>query len=221
MSRSRPLLIRRGATVECPHRPNYFAGVKIWFRWLSLLGVAIVFAAESHPDLFRVRVVTDSVGNTRALATNSNSKVVVLVFLGPECPISQRYVPELNRIAAMHKTNAVEFYGIVSGRAMTPPKVAAFVREYAITYPVLIDARLDLARWLRPTHVPEAYVLRPDGDLMYHGRIDDGYEAIGKQRTIVQHRELRDAIAAVLEGRTPPRFFAQPVGCYFEELTAK
>ncbi len=145
----------------------------------------------------------------------------MLVFLGPECPISQRYVPELNRIAAQQKTNATEFYGVVSGRSMTRAKVAAFASEYAITFPVLVDETFALARWLRPTHVPEAYVLKPDGDLMYHGRIDDNYEAIGKQRTVVQHRELRDAISAVQVGQMPPRVFAPPVGCYFEDLPAK
>ena len=81
---------------------------------------------------------------------------------------------------------------------------------------MLLDGNLSLARWLRPTHVPEAYVLKPDGDILYRGRIDDGYEALGKPRAVVQHRELRDAISAVRAGRVPPRLFARPVGCYFE-----
>jgi thiol-disulfide isomerase/thioredoxin len=175
-------------------------------------------AAELHSNLFRLRTLADSEGKTHQLGLKSGSKTVVFVFLGPECPISQRYVPELNRIAALYKTNAVEFYGVVSGRSMTPAKAAAFAKEYAISFPVLVDNELALARWLRPTHVPEAYVLKPDGDLMYHGRIDNGYEAVGRPRTVITHRELRDAIPAVLAGKSPPRIFAPPVGCYFEEL---
>lgn len=146
------------------------------------------------------------------------TKVVVLVFLGPECPISQRYLPKLNRLAADHKTNAVEFYGIVAERKMTRAKAAAFAKEYSIQFPVLFDDKLALARWLRPTHVPEAFVLKLDGDIVYRGRIDDWYESIGKARAVVKHHELRDGIAAVLAGRTPERLFAPPVGCYFEEL---
>ncbi|HWN94147.1 MAG TPA: redoxin domain-containing protein [Methylomirabilota bacterium] len=192
--------------------------MKNWRQLSALLSCLALANAESHPDLFRVRAVTDAKGISHQLGGSRNVKVIVLVFLGPECPISQRYVPELNRIATQQKTNATEFYGVVSGRSVTRAKAAAFAREYAITFPVIVDEKLALARWLRPTHVPEAYVLRRDGDLMYHGRIDDGYAAIGKQRTVVQHRELRDAIAAVLAGRTPPRIFAPPVGCYFEEL---
>jgi hypothetical protein len=188
---------------------------------LSLFVVAFASAAETRPHLLRVPTLPDSNGRICHFATNTATRVLVFVFLGPECPISQRYVPELNRIASQHKTDVMEFYGVVSGRSAAATNATAFAREYAIAFPVLVDERLEMARWLRPTHVPEAYVLKADGDLMYHGRIDDGYEAIGKQRTVVQHRELRDAISALLAGRTPPRLFAQPVGCYFEELPAR
>lgn len=175
-------------------------------------------ASETAPSLFRVRSVIDAAGTVHQLGGKPGVQVTVLVFLSPECPISQRYIPELNRIAAAHTTNTVEFYGVVAGQTMTRSNAVTFVREYAITFPVLVDERLSLARWLRPTHVPEAYVLKPDGDVVYHGRIDDGYEAVGRQRTVVQHRELRDAIEAVLAGKTPAPAFARPVGCYFEEL---
>lgn len=175
---------------------------------------------EAVPSLFRVRTVVDSRGVAHRLGEKPMVKAIVLVFLGPECPVSRRYVPELKRIAAASKTNAVEFYGVVAGRKVTRESVAAFVQEYSIDFPVLVDERLALARWLRPTHVPEAYVLKPDGDVVYHGRIDDWYQAIGKPRAVIQQRELRAAMDAVLNGRTPTRMYARPVGCYFEELSS-
>jgi hypothetical protein len=184
-----------------------------------VLCAAYLFAAEPAGNLFRVRRVVDVSGKVRELGTNTLTKTTVLVFLGTECPISQRVIPELNRIAASHKTNAVEFYGVVSSGTMTREKAAAFAGEYAITFPLLVDRELALARWLRPTHVPEAYVLKVDGDVVYHGRINDSYEAVGKPRTVIQHHDLRDAISAVLAGRAPDRFFSRPVGCYFEELS--
>ena len=193
--------------------------MKFLFRVLPWLAVCLAASVEAHPGLLRVRTLLDSAGASHVFGANPATKMIVFVFLGPECPISQRYVPELNRIAAQRDTNSVEFYGVVSGHSTPRAEVNSFIHEYRIAFPVLVDDRLELANWLRPTHVPEAYVLKADGDLMYHGRIDDGYEAVGRQRTVVQHRELRDAMAAVLSGRTPPRMFAQPVGCYFEELS--
>jgi len=183
--------------------------------------VLVAAGADSGHNLFRVRSVTDSNGQVHQLGNKPGVKAIVLVFLGPECPISQRYTPELNRIAAMHRTNAIEFYGVVSARKLTREIVSAFVTEYAIEFPVLVDPELALARWLRPTHVPEAFVLKADGDRVYHGRIDDWYPALGKPRRVIQQRELRDAIDALLAGRTPARAYAPPVGCYFEELTGR
>ena len=70
----------------------------------------------------------------------------------------------------------------------------AFVKDYAITFPVLFDEGGPLARWLRPTHMPEAFVLKPDGAVLYHGRIDDWYESPGKPRARAQqHFPVRRA----------------------------
>jgi hypothetical protein len=160
-------------------------------------------------------------GKAYRLGERAGTKVIVLVFLGPECPVSQRYVPELNRLASGQATNGVEFCGVISGKSITRSNAAFFVKEYAIQYPVLFDDAGLFARWLRPTHVPEAFVLKADGDVAYRGRIDDWYQAPGKPRAVIQHHELRDAIAAVRAGKTPPRLFAQPVGCYFEDWPAR
>ena len=186
-----------------------------------LAGAALLcVAAEPTHHLFRVRRVTDVSGRVHQLGETRGAKAIVLVFLGPECPISQRYVPELNRIAVEQGTNAVEFYGVVSGASMTRTQALAFTKEYSIKFPVLFDDAGQLARWLRPTHVPEAFVLKPDGDRLYHGRINDWYASPGKPRAFIQHHELRDAIGAVLAGKTPPNIFAPPVGCYFEDWSA-
>lgn len=181
-----------------------------------LLSLLRPLAAAETPNLFRVRRVMDVTGQTHLLGAAPGTKVVVMVFLGPECPISQRYVPELNRIAAGQGTNGLEFYGVVSGRVASRAEAAAFQKSYAIQFPVIFDEGALLARWFHPTHVPEAFVLKPDGDIVYHGRINDGYASPGKPRAVVQHHELRDALTAVRAGLTPQRMYARPVGCYFE-----
>lgn len=181
---------------------------------ILLLSVTLLVGA-GH-DVFRVRSGRDTAGRAHRLGEGAGTKAVVLVFLGPECPISQRYVPELNRIFAMY-TNGVEFYGVLAGKSMTRTQAVAFVKEYAIQYPVLLDERLPIASWLRPTHMPEVYVLKPDGDRVYRGRISDWYQSPGKARAAAQQHELRDALDAVLAGRTPAKSYAPPVGCYFED----
>jgi hypothetical protein len=194
--------------------------MKLWRHMLLvglLAGLAPLAQAAPGHDVFRVRTARDTTGRAHQFGLAADTKAVVFVFLGPECPISQRYVPELNRLAAGQGTNGVEFFGIIAGQTMTRTQAAAFVKDYAIQYPVLFDEGLALARWLRPTHMPEAFVLKPDGDRLYRGRIDDWYQAPGKPRSVVQHRELRDAMDAARAGKMPAKFFAPPVGCYFED----
>ena len=193
---------------------------RLFSTLVFMLATLGVMAADA-PDFFRVRTAKDVQGQPHRLGEVAGTKVIVLVFLGPECPLSQRYVPELNRLATGQPTNGVEFLGVISGKSITRSNAAFFAKEYAIQYPVLFDDAGLLARWLRPTHMPEAFVLKPDGDVAYRGRIDDWYQSPGKPRAVVQHHELRDAMAAVREGKTPPRLFAQPVGCYFEDWPAR
>ena len=192
---------------------------KLW--QMSLLACALGgVAAEPAHNLFRVRRAVDVAGRAHQLGEGRGTKATVFVFLGPECPISQRYVPELNRIALEQQTNAIEFYGVISGASISRTQAAAFAREYNIGFPALFDEGGRLARWLRPTHVPEAFVLTPDGDVVYRGRINDWYASPGKPRALVQHEELRDAIGALLAGKHPAKVFAPPVGCYFEDWPA-
>ena len=185
----------------------------------AVLFLVIAWSAPAGPahELFRVRRANDVAGVQRTMGSSFKTAAVVFVFLGPECPISQRYVPELNRIATEQGTNGVEFWGVISGPSMQRTQALTFVKEYAIQFPVLFDDGGALARWLRPTHMPEVFVLQPDGDVVYHGRINDWYESPGRPRAVVKHHELRDAMAAVRNGKLPPRIFAAPVGCYFED----
>jgi hypothetical protein len=194
---------------------------KFWHIPTLIFAASLLTAAQPAPSLLRVRQSTDVGGRVHQLGQTDGTKTIVFVFLGPECPISQRYVPELNRIASEHGSNPVEFYGVISGASITRTQAAAFTKEYRLGFPVLFDQAGHLARWLRPTHMPEAFVLKPDGDILYRGRINDWYASPGKPRAVIQHHELRDGISAVLVGKTPPKIFAPPVGCYFEDWPAE
>lgn len=193
---------------------------KLWQTLFVAFAAPLCIAADSAHNLIRVRIADDVNGQVHHIGEARGTKAIVFVFLGPECPISQRYIPELNRIAAQKWTNAIEFYGVVSGASITRAQAARFTKDYAIKFPVVFDDAGQFARWLKPTHVPNAFVLKPDGDFVYRGRIDDWYESPGRPRTFVRSHELRDAISATLAGKAPAKIYAPPVGCYFEDWPA-
>ena len=224
-SAERMMQMMQGATgaTSLPHAFSSQSIVKRLLPFLTLmLALGMLPGAEQGNGhlLFRVRETRDVNGMVQHLGAVPNLRAVVLVFLGPECPVSQRYVPELIRIANSHETNAIQFLGVISSPSISLTQAQAFTRDYAIRFPVLFDDAGRLARWLRPTHVPEAFVLKPDGDVVYRGRIDDWYEAPGRPRAVIRQRELREALEAMGKGKAPRKTFARPVGCYFEEWPA-
>ena len=142
---------------------------------------------------------------------------VALVFLDPICPISRKYVPHLNRtVAPAAATAGVDFRGVISSPSTSVAESREFAKEFSIDFPLLFDASGGLAQKLKPTHMPEAFVVTAGDSIAYRGRIDDRFEAVGKRRAQVSSNDLIDAIGAVARGKKPRVSKTEPVGCLFE-----
>ena len=139
-----------------------------------------------------------------------------LVFMNAACPVSNRYVPELDRLAALAEDRGVAFYGVMSDPYLTTKEARAFVAEYGVDFPVLFDPSGDLALRLDPLVTPEAFVVDTGDNVVYRGRIDDRFEAIGVLRNRIENRDLADAIAAAGADDDPAPRRTVPVGCVFE-----
>jgi AhpC/TSA family len=181
---------------------------------LLLLSAAALHAAATPP----LPPLIDLQGKIHALGQNDGRCVRVLVFLGSECPVSQASVPALNRLAEeiAKPGRQVELCGVWSDATVTRAEAVKHFAEWKVAFPVLHDSARLLAEHLKPTHVPEAFVLGMDGQLVYRGAIDNAFEAIGRRRAQVDQHYLEDAIRAALTGQTASVAFTKAVGCYFE-----
>ncbi len=160
-------------------------------------------------------------GATRLLGGDAGRTVTAVVFLATDCPISNKYTAELNRIATEFQPRGVELFGVIAEPSVTRTAAAAHCERYAVTFPVLFDASFELARQFRPTHTPEAFVLDARGKIVYRGRIDDSFAALGKPQARVTTHDLRDALSDAIDGRSVEPSTTQPVGCLFEALDAR
>jgi peroxiredoxin len=162
--------------------------------------------------------VLDTAGVPHSLRITPERTVLVVVFLSTECPIARGYVPELNRqFSTLEEAKQpVAFFGVISDRSVTQSAAAKFVQEFEIRFPVLFDASGELAEALKPTHVPESFVIDREGQLAYRGRIDDLYVEPGKKRLEATRHDLAEAIAAVVASQTLDAPRTEPVGCLFE-----
>ena len=65
---------------------------------------------------------------------------------------------------------------------------------------------------------PEAAVFDTNGELVYHGRIDNLYERLGQSRRAATTHELADAIEAASKGLNPAVATTEAVGCFISDL---
>jgi mono/diheme cytochrome c family protein len=194
-------------------------GMRAFF---SLVGVLLVSAGYGNggegPSPFGLKLL-DTASQIHALGDTDGCRAVVAVFLSPECPISNQYIPELNRIYGA-RGEGVEFYGVVVDPALTREQVAKYAADFKLEFPLLFDPAGVLAAVCRPTHVPQAFVFDHQGALVYQGRIDDQFASVGRRRERASQHNLREAIEAAVAGRTPEVRQADAVGCRIEGFGA-
>jgi mono/diheme cytochrome c family protein len=192
-----------------------------WFRLLTRLSLWIVtllaivpaHGEEAEIPPARFLAALDLEGTTHRIGNCEGYQSVAVVFLSHECPISREYIPELNRLAGMLADRPVKFVGVVSEPGLTRSAAVKFQKEFKIAFPLLFDASGEIAAALRPTHVPEAFVLDAASQVVYRGRIDDQYSEIGKKRPAAATHDLADAIHATLDGKAIATVRTTPVGC--------
>jgi thiol-disulfide isomerase/thioredoxin len=148
---------------------------------------------------------------------SSNGQLVVLIFVREDCPVSGRYAPTIQRISGEHRNDA-RFYLVFPDKSDSPPAIRKYLRDFRYSISGLRDPQHALVKQAHAQVTPEAAVFDAKGALLYHGRIDNLYEAIGRSRPSPTSHELEDAIQAALAGRAPSEKEVAAVGCYISDL---
>ena len=142
----------------------------------------------------------------------------VFLFVRSDCPITNRYAPELQSLAREFAGRAVAFWLVYPDRTETPESIEKHVADYRFPGEVLRDPQHELVKLAHATVAPEAAVFDSVGRLVYHGRIDDRWVDIGKARPAAEMHDLKDAITAVLAGKPVRQPETRAVGCSLADL---
>jgi hypothetical protein len=183
----------------------------------ALLIGTLLLSADSTAQV-RVHAL-DGPGLVDPFAVPAGTRAIVFLFTSTDCPISNRYAPEVRRIAATFAAQGVVFRLVYPNPAEGTPAIrqhmAAFA--YAGAAQALRDPEHALVKAAGATVTPEAAVFA-DGRLVYRGRIDDRYVDLGLERPSATKRDLADALAAVVAGKpvVPPT--TQAVGCFIADF---
>ena len=141
----------------------------------------------------------------------------VLVFTSTECPISNRYAPEINRLNVKF-SGKVRFVMVYPVPADTGAMVRAHVKKFGYPNQWLHDPGQKLVRETGVTVTPEVAVMSVDRKVLYRGRIDDRYLEFGKDRPEPTVRDLERSLDAILSGKPIPVVETKAIGCYIADL---
>lgn len=149
--------------------------------------------------------------------SQASSKIIVLVFLRQDCPVSSRYAPVIQQISEHYQHDA-SFFLVYPDKDESAQSIRKYLAEYGYHLPALRDPEHALVKQALAEITPEAAVFNRDGKLVYHGRIDNWYVEFGRQRPAPTTHELSDAIDAAVAGKLPADSAVKGVGCYISDL---
>ncbi|HEX4771411.1 MAG TPA: redoxin family protein [Bryobacteraceae bacterium] len=142
----------------------------------------------------------------------------VLVFVRTDCPITNRYAPELGRIKTEFKERPVDFWLVYSDRSQQAAEVLRQIDDFHLPGTALLDPTQALAHLARATVSPQAAVFDERGRLTYSGRIDDRVAELGKVRATASTHDLEKAIADTLAHRPVAHPQTRAIGCFLADV---
>jgi hypothetical protein len=148
----------------------------------------------------------------------ASARVTVLFFIRADCPISNRYAPEIRRLFEAFRSKGIGFWLVYPDPDATPESIRQHLDEYSYSMPAVRDTQHYLVNRAGASITPEAAVFDSGGKCVYVGRIDNWYSEFGKARTAPTEHDLQRVLAAVLEGRLGPFDHQPAVGCYISDL---
>jgi hypothetical protein len=159
-------------------------------------------------------VVKDVNGKEHRPLAEGGEKGTLFFFVLHDCPAANAYAPEMNRIAAKYAAKGVRAFLVYVGSDLGEAQARKHAREHEIGFPALIDRHQKLVKVTGATISPEAALVSAEKRVLYHGRIDDRFVALGKRRVEPTTRDLREALDAMLGGKPVPNPVTKAVGCY-------
>jgi hypothetical protein len=153
------------------------------------------------------------------LAVPNAAKAIVFLFTSTDCPISNRYAPELRRLAALFAPKGVVFRLVYPNPAEDAGAIRTHIVDFAYggAAEALRDPTHALVKFTGATITPEAVVYAA-GRVQYRGRVDNRFVDFGVDRPAATEHDLHDAIAAILAGKPVAHPETQAVGCYIADF---
>jgi peroxiredoxin len=197
-----------------------------FFLSLTILTALAVSATAEDKSPIGKRIndfqARDFRGKQVSLADFASSKLLVVAFVGTECPQAKLYAPRLVELAKQYSDQGVAFVAIDSNQQDSVTELAHYAEVNKIEFPLVKDAGNVIADQVGAVRTPEVFLLDADRVVRYWGRIDDQYGfqegGIAFQRDQPEKRELAAAIDELLAGKPVSVAVAKSQGCHIGRI---
>jgi peroxiredoxin len=157
----------------------------------------------------------DTDGKLVSLPQPGQAAAVLVVFMCNHCPYVKHVAEQLAVLGRDLAGRGVAMFGINSNDADeypedNPAKMRREIARHGYTFPYLIDEDQSVARAYRAACTPDFFLFDGNLRLVYRGELDDSRPDNGKP---VTGSDVRGAIDAVLDGRTPRGQQIPSMGC--------
>lgn len=151
-----------------------------------------------------------------SFARASGPEATVYVFLSETCPICQSATLGLKRLYEEYHGKGIAFVGVFPNVTLsTPASVEKFAKKYGLDFPMQVDENRKWTTHFGATVTPQVFVTEgTEGEVLYRGKIDNGFERVGKRRQVTTEFYLKNALDEWLAGRPITLKTTEPVGCF-------
>jgi len=149
-------------------------------------------------------------GKKHSLSDYADAKIVVVVFTCNHCPVAKAYEDRIIQFQKDYKDKGVQVIAINVNNIPQDrlDKMIERAKQKGFNFPYLYDQSQESARQYGATCTPHFFVLCPERKIAYMGAMDDN-----NNPDKVKEHWLRDAVDALLAGKTPPKQITQQRGC--------
>lgn len=154
-------------------------------------------------------------GKTHSLA-DYKGKVVVLEWVNPNCPFSDRHAREKTMSNLVKKHGSVTWLGINSTNAshanfLQPAEHLAWAKKNGVNYAVLYDETGKVGKAYEAKTTPHMFIVDEKGKIAYNGAIDD--DPPGRNASTQRTNYVDGGLIAELGGKKVDPAATKPYGC--------
>jgi peroxiredoxin len=152
-------------------------------------------------------------GASHSLGDYADVPALAVIWSCNHCPYVQAWESRMMEIQRDYGERGVRLVAVSSNDAERYPEdsfdeMKARAQRLGFNFDYLYDEDQSAAKAFGPERTPEVFLFDRERKLVYHGAIDDS-----RDEELIQRHHLREALDAVLEGRSPAVAETPPVGC--------